>query len=306
MLTSYQEIKREGRFYFLKDYRGSEWLRKKSMILKNETESFNGTGEVNPIFVGDLLKKDYMELMPPIRNKDVINNEITPFVVIGADDRKIVENTRVFPFSSISYIELEWADGRRGSCTGTLIGKDRVLTNGHCVVNPDTKRGITKATVYPGVSETTAWFGSYNTIDYFVTSNWINTGSISEDFAVLVLSPSNGSNAGERAGFAGIRQVTNILNQNIGIFGYPGDLISKKESIDQYGTRGNITSEDSSIVNYKIDTAPGQSGSALLNTNNQVIGIHSSGYLDQNGNPLWNGGPKMNSYMYQFVSGALN
>jgi len=275
---------------------------KNSINLNNETESFIGTGELNPIFVGDLLKENYVELMPPKLNKDLTYNKITPNVVIGADGRNRVEDTAVFPFSAISYIVLEWADGSRGTCTGTLIGRDRVLTNGHCVVDPKTQKGITRATVYPGVSESTAWFGAYSVIDYFVTSNWINTGSISEDFAVLVLS----SNAGERAGFTGIRQVNNLLNQNIGIFGYPGDLINRGESIDQYGMRGNVTNEDGSIAYYTIDTAPGQSGSAFLNTNNQIVGIHSSGYTDLRGNPLYNGGPKMNNFMFQFVTEALN
>lgn len=212
----------------------------KSVNLNNETESSKGTGELNPIFIGDLLKNDYTELIPPKSNKDFSNNKITPSVVIGKDGRKLVGDTTVFPFSTIVYIELEWTDGNRGTCTGTLIGKDRVLTNGHCVVNPKAQRGIERATVYPGVSESTAWFGSYNAIDYFVTSHWINTGSISEDFAVLVLSSSSGGNAGERAGFAGIRKVNNILNQNIGIFGYPGDLIRKHGAIDQYGMCGKL------------------------------------------------------------------
>lgn len=63
------------------------------------------------------------------------------------------------------------------------------------------------------------------------------------------------------------------------------------EAINQYGMRGNVTDEDSQIVYYTIDTAAGQSRSAMLNTNNQVIGVHSSGYSDRNGNPLFNEGP---------------
>ncbi|MDF1508028.1 trypsin-like serine protease [Robertmurraya sp. DFI.2.37] len=277
----------------------------KNLTFINETKSFQGSGELNPIFVGDLLNKGFLETTQPLV-KDVTTNEVAPFVVIGPDGRTRVENTTVFPYSAITYISLEWADGSRGSCTGTLIGIDRVLTNGHCVVNPTTQRGIMSATVYPGVSGSTALFGAYNAIDYYVTSHWINTGAISQDYAVLVLSPSNGRHAGERAGYAGIRQVTNILNQNIGIYGYPGDLIRRDGAINQYGMRGNVASEDSQVAYYTIDTAPGQSGSAMLNTSNQVIGVHSSGYSDRNGNPVRNGGPKMSSSMFEFVSNALN
>lgn len=212
----------------------------------------------------------------------------------------------MFPYSAVTYITMDWADGDSGSCTGTLIARDKVLTNGHCVVNARDKVGIVSAAVHPGVSESTAWFGAYSVIDYYVPTNWINTGLISEDYAVLVLAPSGGRHAGDRAGFAGIRKVNNILNQNIGVFGYPGDLIREARSIDQYGMRGNVVDEDGQIAIYTLDTADGQSGSAMLNTSNQVIGVHSSGFKDNNGNPIFNGGPKMNNLMYQFVSNALN
>lgn len=65
-------------------------------------------------------------------------------------------------------------------------------------------------------------------------------------------------------GYAGIRQVTNILNQNIGIYGYPGDLIRRDGAINQYGMSGNVASEDSQVAYYTIDTAPGQLGSAMV------------------------------------------
>lgn len=69
------------------------------------------------------------------------------------------------------------------------------------------------------------------------------------------------------------------------------DLVREDVAINQYGMRGNVTDEDSQIVYYTIDTSPAQSGSAILNTNDQVIGVNSSGYTDRNGNPLFNGGP---------------
>ncbi|MGY3717940.1 trypsin-like serine peptidase [Sutcliffiella cohnii] len=279
---------------------------KKSFNLLNETENSKGTGELTPIYVEDLIKKDYSSSLTPAIDKGDTENKISPYVVIGPDGRAIVEDTTEFPFSTITFIQIEWANGRTGRCTGTLISRDRVLTNAHCVVNPQEQMGIRSATVFPGVSDSIGWFGAYNAIDYFVTSNWINTGSVSEDYAVLVLGQSNNRHAGDLAGFAGIRQVNNIIGQEIGIFGYPGDLIERDGAINQYGMRGNITEEDNQVAYYTIDTARGQSGSALLNVNNQVIGVHSSGYTDRNGDPIINGGPKMSNSMFQFVSNSLN
>jgi protease YdgD len=46
--------------------------------------------------------------------------------------------SRKKPWSAIGKIEGINADGQGYSCTGTLIADDLVLTNSHCVVNPDT------------------------------------------------------------------------------------------------------------------------------------------------------------------------
>lgn len=285
---------------------------KNSLIRINETPSIEGSGKIDPVYLGDKLEipNEFSNFLPPsyILNDtdlDKNNNLISPFGVIGDDGRRIVADTGQLPFSAISYIELSWADGSEGFCTGTLIGRNRVLTNAHCVIDPETQRGISSGMVYPGVSESTPWFGGYNIVDYYVASNWISTGLIAEDFAVLVLSATNNRHAGDVAGTLGIRQVTNLLDNNIGIYGYPSDLIQNTLQIDQYGMRGRVTQEDTSTAFYEIDTAPGQSGSALLNANNQIVGVHSSGYYNNSGTPILNGGPKMNSYMFTFVSNAL-
>lgn len=276
----------------------------------NEIPSVEGTGEISPVQIDSLIENhSYIDITPPpvIINDDSIASApilITPRIVIGDDSREKVENTKEFPYSAITYIELEWPDGTSGSCTGTLIGKNKVLTNGHCVIDPKTKDSITSAKVYPGVNNNVGLFGSYNVNDYAVAANWATTGSSSEDFAVLVLDVSkDNKQAGDVAGTLGIRQVNTLLNQNIDIFGYPGDLMQVSGEISQFGMGGYITREDASVAFYTIDTAPGQSGSALINRDNQIVGVHRGSFVI-NGNPM-NGGPKMNTYMFNFVSKAL-
>ncbi|MFC9542104.1 trypsin-like serine peptidase [Lysinibacillus sp. NPDC056959] len=277
--------------------------------LINEIPSVQGTGEISPVQIDSIMEgHSFIDITPP---PVVINDstargplQISPRIVIGDDSRKKVENTKEMPYSAITYIEINWPDGKGGSCTGSLIGKNKVLTNGHCVINPETNETITSAKVYPGVSNSVGLFGSYNVNDYYVAANWASTGSSSEDFAILVLDVSkDNKQAGDVAGTLGIKQVNNLLNQNIGIYGYPGDLMEASGEISQFGTRGNITREDASVAFYTMDTAPGQSGSALLNTYNQIVGVHRGSFVI-NGNPM-NGGPKMNSYMFKFVSKAL-
>ncbi|MEH2348724.1 MAG: trypsin-like serine protease [Nostoc sp.] len=57
----------------------------------------------------------------------------------GSDDR-IPMTSRDYPWSAIGKIEGISADGGGYSCTGTLIAEDVVLTNAHCVVNPETRK----------------------------------------------------------------------------------------------------------------------------------------------------------------------
>ena len=59
--------------------------------------------------------------------------------IIGGDDR-IPMTSRKQPWSAIGKIEGIDADGQGYTCTGTLIADDLVLTNSHCVVNPDTHK----------------------------------------------------------------------------------------------------------------------------------------------------------------------
>jgi V8-like Glu-specific endopeptidase len=57
--------------------------------------------------------------------------------VIGWDDR-IPMISRKYPWSAIGRIVGENTDGSPYTCTGTLIAENIVLTNSHCVINPET------------------------------------------------------------------------------------------------------------------------------------------------------------------------
>ncbi|MGI8384198.1 trypsin-like serine peptidase [Robertmurraya sp. P23] len=263
--------------------------------------SYTGTGEILPErkLPNYKKKKQYKSLDP---SGDAIQKLITPYVVIGADNRTVVQDTSVSPFKQISYIEIEWANSW-GWCTGTLIGQDTVLTNGHCVVNPYTQQGIRGAYVIPGLNNNHYSYGAYQVVDYFVPSGWINTGDTAQDFAVLKLAPYLGKNAGEVAGYRPVRQVSNILNQNIRVYGYPGDIIERTGVYSQWGMSGTIGREDNSLAFYQLDTFNGQSGSAILNGSNEIIGVHRGGYTFMDGQ-TFNGGPKMIKPVYDFIKAA--
>lgn len=87
------------------------------------------------------LKSDSQPFLP--KNVRISDNPFPFRAVIGQDDR-VPMVSREFPWSAIGRIEGISAEGKRYSCTGTLIAANIVLTNAHCVVNPDTHR-VSKA-----------------------------------------------------------------------------------------------------------------------------------------------------------------
>ncbi|WP_405099292.1 trypsin-like serine peptidase [Oceanobacillus sp. FSL H7-0719] len=226
--------------------------------------------------------------------------DINPFVVIGADQRTLVQNHLVAPHIQISYIESDFWDGTY-SCTGTVIGLDTVLTNAHCVFDANMQRGAQSIRVYPAVENGFALRGQYIAENYFVTSHYINTGHASEDFAVIKVGPE--INTGLEIGNVGTRPistVSNIQGSLIGIHGYPGDLI--RNTFSQWGAFGHVTEETNDLAYYSIDTNSGQSGSSMLRLNS-IVGVHNASYRFSDGT-IVNGGPKVTKRVVDFIRGA--
>ncbi|QHA38751.1 trypsin-like serine protease (plasmid) [Rossellomorea marisflavi] len=288
-------VNSKGEVIKYEDYK--KYLENSSTLEQNT--SFNGSGKVLPERDLPDFKKD-----KPYKSVSPFNFEksYAPNVVIGQDGRKVVTDTSVNPYRQITYIELDWGDSW-GWCSGTLIGKDTVLTNGHCVVDPSKQKGITSGYVIPGLNENHYSYGAYQVVDYFVPSHWINNGSSTHDYAVLKLAPYMGQNAGDVAGYRPIKQVNNVVNQSIKLYGYPQDRIDSTGRVSQWGMSGSIGREDTALAFYQIDTYRGQSGSALLNSSNEIIGVHRGSYGFSDGK-TYNGGPKMTKPVYDFIKAA--
>lgn len=60
-------------------------------------------------------------------------------LILGPDNRVPVSSTK-YPWSSVGRVEGVTADGDGYICTGTLVRADVVLTNAHCVIDPETHK----------------------------------------------------------------------------------------------------------------------------------------------------------------------
>ncbi len=271
------------------------------------TEGSEGTGEVLPkaeINTDFKKSKPYKYNLNPETTYigDKSPNQYFPQVVIGADGRAKVSNTSVAPYRQIAYIELEFRDGWY-ACTGTVIGKDKVLTNAHCVMDVVNQSGAINGYVYPAMNNNIYSYGVYQIVDYYITSNYIQTGDPTQDFAVLKLSTYLGKNIGDVVGYLPLRQVSNIQGTSVKIYGYPGDKIEQYKEISQWGMAGSVSKETGELAFYQIDTYNGQSGSSLLNSSNEIIAVHR-GSFRINGT-TYNGGPKMIKPVYDFIRAAM-
>ncbi|MDY6785500.1 MAG: trypsin-like peptidase domain-containing protein [Cyanobacteriota bacterium] len=209
-------------------------------------------------------------------------------VIIGRDDRAPVLS-RHYPWSAIGRLEQPTADGRGlRTCTGTLIGRDLVLTNSHCIVDDKTNRPtrspITfKPSMINGVSLDEATVTDY---DYGWKSGSQNSA---DDWAVLKLDQP----LGDIYGYLGWRSldfsdadVRAAAAEKVMLAGYSGDFpTAKLREFGRFGTTAGVDGACSildaanGLLFHDCDTNPGASGSAILglfdDNRYYILGLHA-------------------------------
>ncbi|MGE0599854.1 MAG: serine protease [Dehalococcoidia bacterium] len=212
-------------------------------------------------------------------------------VVLGEDGRTRVDDTSVFPFSAIAFIELEDAnDEVFGSCTATFIGPDALLTAGHCLWDKAESGWIAEhIRVIPGKDGDVEPFGSEYASDWWVPDQYALTGSSLWDWGILKL-PNDLLSLD--TGWLGVTvadtETLEAPDFQPAIFGYPAD----KPIGTMWGMiRPAFFQVEDFRLLYDIDTAAGQSGSAIWSAADGpylglVVGIHTQSGLFNNGSRI--------------------
>ena len=220
-------------------------------------------------------------LLPPVTSSASAATERS---IIGTDDRTQVSDTTGFPFSAIAYLELYDASNTQiGSCTATFVGPDVLLTAGHCLWQAGAE-GFTKHIhVVPAKDGALEPFGSEYATDWWVPEDYINSGGNDlfdwgeirlPDTALTLLT-------------GGWMQVAVLQTATLeerrftpAIVGYPADEPPATMWGDSVPAFDSV---EAHYLDYAIDTAAGQSGSAIWSLNPAepyfgfVVGIHTSG-----------------------------
>lgn len=220
------------------------------------------------------LGDDRRSFTPPSLRKS--DNPFPYRAVIRNDDR-VPMMSREFPWSAVGRIEGVTGNGSGYSCTGTLIAKNVVLTNAHCVINPETREVSQAMRFKPNLIN-----GKVRTLDdvalveaYHAGTDF-SDGSSVNDWALLKLDRP----IGEKYGYLGWKSLPSRelkrMVKKLALVGYSGDFPTNPNQIPGLKltagpgmTAGvhkgcSVVSEQNGLLLHDCDTTGGASGGPIL------------------------------------------
>ena len=208
-----------------------------------------------------------------------VNADDYPTTVFDNDDRVLVSNTRVAPYSSIAFTISVPEPGWKSYGTGFLVEDDILVTSAHIIKNNEKNSINQDFKIYLG-SYVNGYrqspFGEVYPVVYKFNKNYLSAGDVGDDFAVIKLSKPIGRDVGK------LSLSTNLnTGSSIWTAGYPGDKFVNGQRGSMWRTGGMVGNIYSKYFETKMDTMGGQSGSPVFNSLNQVVGIVSA--EDRNG-----------------------
>ena len=211
--------------------------------------------------------------------------------VIGSDQRVQITTTTKSKndvYNKIGHLILP-----DGGCTGTLIAADVVLTAAHCIYDKKTK-GIVDAsgvTFVPGRKDSSDYpYGVFKAKKIVTYREYILSEDSDYDMAIIILKTE------PNVGFLEIAESFDhfeLPKHTLYIAGYAGD--KAYATLWEGKAKGAARDIWSNTMSYMIDTAGGQSGSAIrakFGEVQKVIGVHTTGGF------LSNSGMRFNAEVY--------
>ena len=196
------------------------------------------------------------------------------------DSREQTRHTRDYPHRLIGQLYFKTNTGGWASCSATMVSKDKILTNGHCVCNGN---GVwySNFRFYPSRDADGGYYGNYISGNHITTNTaYFSRGDSTYDYAVIRLT----SSIGNTLGWLGLWSISDTELSGTGtkalpliLEGYPGD---KPSGTNWFGACSVYVSNYASIY-HTCDTYGGQSGSGLSTISKgyrYIIGVHNLGY----------------------------
>ena len=183
-------------------------------------------------------------------------------IVHGDDDRVRINNTSPYPWRVHASLLITARDNSMWIGTGWFIGPHTLATAGHVVYIknsgvPGRDGWVRRIQVMAGRNGNTLPYGSVTSSNLRTVVGWANNGDQNYDYGAII-TPTNLGNTVGWFGFGAYSDPT--IRASVGnLSGYPSD----KPSGTQWYDAHRIASVTNRKVFYDIDTAGGQSGSAV-------------------------------------------
>jgi len=219
------------------------------------------------------LQGDGKPFIPPGLGRAAKPNEGGSRGIPTGIDNRIPMTSKKYPWSAIGRVQGTTADGDGYHCTGTLIETNLVLTNAHCVIDPNTGKLSTKILFFPNVIDK-----NYQDIAeveqvYYGTDFKKSSELNPNDWAILKLNQPLGRKYGY-LGWKSLSSANLIRNQKAFFFvGYSGDF--PNDSYQKYFSAGpgwtasfeekcSIVAEEEGFLLHDCATAGGSSGGPII------------------------------------------
>ena len=188
-------------------------------------------------------------------------------------DNRIPMLSRKYPWSAIGRVQGTVNDGSSYHCTGSLIAENLVLTNAHCVIDPETGKLSTKIEFMPNVIDKN--YQDIAQVEQVIYGTDFKTSSnnMANDWAIMKINQPLGS----KYGYLGWKSIPSaVLARNKKAFffvGYSGDFPTQKYQkyfkagpgwTASYEAGCSITDEVAGSLLHDCATAGGSSGGAII------------------------------------------
>ncbi len=215
---------------------------------------------------------------PSDLNQSKKADEVNRGIPTGKDYR-IPMTSRKYPWSTIGRVQGTTTDAKSYHCTGTLIDNDIVLTNAHCVIDPDTHKLSKKILFMPnvinGVVQDETDVVLVEQVVYGTDFTDDKLTNQTNDWALMKINQPLGRKYGH-LGWKSLRSSTLINNpKTLSFVGYSGDFPNPKKKGYEDLTAGtgwtasfetgcSIVGEESGVLLHNCATAGGSSGGPLI------------------------------------------
>lgn len=197
------------------------------------------------------------------------SSELQPRTIFGEDDRRRVEDTTKFPYSAVVFIQVTYEDGSIYNGTGSMISSDTVLTAAHIIYDRERKQWAKEVEVHAGLVDHFPTLGYTKSSKLLALDGWLTNQYVpyAFDLGLIKLQEPIGFDTG----WFGLSDQAEQPGLPITSIGFPGD----KPAQSMWEVAGSVAWFTYENLHYHFDTFDGQSGSPVLNTQQQILAVNA-------------------------------